>query len=320
MMPKTPPKTLIVVTLAIACGILAAISISVYVRQKIKAVQDQATLPMVERLVAARDLAAGTRLDANHLAIRSFPRDWVSSNSIPISKYESLQGKVLTTALKAGEALLPIHIMQLEASFSNNLAPGRRAISLPVDQVNSLSGLLKPGDLIDLYVTFTYQRKNLTAPLLQGVMVLATGQDTLNDTDGSMRNFSTITLDAAPDDVVKIVAARQAGSLTAILRNPLDDMPDKRASRGDLAALLGLSAPPVQKRKKAVVMYGSSKPVGIPAWARPATGSTITNGIFEMPTELFLSNTGAQQDNLYAVDATEINAIDYTDIGMINAN
>src|SRR5690606_40878568 len=132
--------------------------------------------------------------------------------------------------------------------------PGRRAIALPVDQINSVSGLLQPGDLIDLYVSFEYQRRQVTAPLLQGVLVLATGRSTRLDDGTEGAAFSTVTLDAAPEDVVKLVAARQGGRITAILRHPDDFKTDSRAVRGDLAALLGVQqAPPVPQIGRAHV-------------------------------------------------------------------
>lgn len=176
--------------------------------------------------------------------------------------------------------------------FSAQLAPGRRAITLPVDQVNSLSGLLQPGDLIDLYVSFDHRRKRLTAPLLQGVLVLATGRETrANEAGAEESAYSTVTLDAAPEDVVKLVAARQAGTLNAILRHPGDARADRRAARVDLAALLGVGDPPRAPARRAVILYGSSGARALPAWARPEGQlARPGNGWFDLPGEQDLAS------------------------------
>jgi pilus assembly protein CpaB len=212
---------------------------------------------------------------------------------LPAATYGDLEGRVLTTALRAGDAILLAHTLVPQTAFSAHLAPGRRAITLPVDQVNSLSGLLQPGDLIDLYVSFDHQRRRLTAPLLQGVLVLATGRETRPAASGpDDAAYSTVTLDAAPDDVVKLVAARQAGTLTAILRHPEDGGADRRAARGDLAALLGINTPAPPAARKAVILYGGGVAHALPAWAAPGRvvvpGSS--HGLFDLPATQFLSS------------------------------
>src|SRR5690606_30674432 len=116
-----------------------------------------------------------------------------------------------------------------DPSLSARLTEGRRAVTMPVDEINSLSGMLQPGDLIDLYVSFEHRRRRVTAPLLQGVLVLATGPRTFADGERSQQapgagagGYSAITLDTSPEDAVKLVAARQAGTITAMLRHPRD--------------------------------------------------------------------------------------------------
>ncbi|WP_322999732.1 Flp pilus assembly protein CpaB [Castellaniella sp.] len=292
------PRTVVLAALALGIGALAALFLSLHVRERIQRAEDQARLTMVERIVAARDLPAGTRLVSDHLALREFPAQWVGRDTLPAARYADLEGRVLTTTLQAGDAILAAHTLVPQTAFSAHLAPGRRAITLPVDQVNSLSGLLQPGDLIDLYVSFDHQRKRMTAPLLQGVLVLATGRETRPaGLAADEASYSTVTLDAAPDDVVKLVAARQAGTLTAILRHPEDDQADRRAVRGDLAALLGINAPRPPAARKAVILYGGAAARGMPAWAVPgrsvAPGSG--SGLFDLPSAQFLSSAWQRQ-------------------------
>ena len=150
----------------------------------------------------------------------------------------------------------------LTGTFSQQVSRGRRALTMPVDAINSAAGLLAPGDMIDLYVSFEHQRKRITAPLLQGVRVLATGTETdawSQPLSGSPEiGYATITLDTSPEDAVKLVAARQSGTITAMLRSPLDDGASQKAMRGDLASLLGLGAASVADKKKPVpILYGN---------------------------------------------------------------
>ncbi|MFA7436733.1 Flp pilus assembly protein CpaB [Castellaniella sp.] len=285
-----PSRPVFLGILAAFCGLLAAVLLGQHVRERVQAIERQARLEMVERIVAARDMLAGTRLEPADLAVRAFPVRWAGSDTLPAARHLELQGRVLTADVQAGNPLLLAHVRPPSEAFSEQLAPGRRAVTLPVDQVNSLSGLLQPGDLIDLYVSFDHQRKRLTTPLLQGVQVLATGHETQVSGQPEAVAYSTITLDAAPEDVIKLVAARQAGSLTAILRHPGDAQANRLAARGDLASLLGVANPPPQPARKAVILYGSSGARGLPAWARTERPvARPGSGWFDMPADLQLS-------------------------------
>ncbi|MER1968082.1 Flp pilus assembly protein CpaB [Castellaniella sp. GW247-6E4] len=277
------PRSLTLAALALAAGLLAAWTLDAHVRERVATIEARARVPMAERVVAAHDLPAGTRLRAEHLALRRMPLEWASSDSLPAAGYGDLLDMTLAAPLKAGDPILRAHTQAASPAFSSQLALGRRAITLPVDQINSLSGLLQPGDLIDLYVSFEHQRRRMTAPLLQGVLVLATGRATRfeGDAEGA---YSTVTLDAAPEDVVKLVAARQGGAITAILRHPDDPQADRRAVRGDLAALLGVApAPPAPRRKGATIVYGTSAGARVPGLAGPASVLSRPAGLFDLP-------------------------------------
>ncbi|MBV6271676.1 Flp pilus assembly protein CpaB [Alcaligenaceae bacterium CGII-47] len=280
-------RSMVLMGLALVSGAMAAWSVHDYIQGRVDQIEAQARVPMVERVVAAYDLPAGTRLQTEHMALRSFPREWVSSASLSAARYAELDDSVLVSSLRAGDPILLAHTVAVhQQSFSSQLAQGRRAITLPVDQINSVSGLLQPGDLIDLYVSFEYQRRQVTAPLLQGVLVLATGRTTRLGEDRAEGGYSTVTLDTAPEDAVKLVAARQSGQITAILRHPDDLKTDLRAVRGDLAALLGVqNAPPVPKKSPQVI-YGNQSTrtmPGLRAQPKNPAASGRSSGLFDLP-------------------------------------
>ena len=289
-------RTTAVMLLAAGAGLMAAWSAQKYISDKVADVEAQARVPQAERVVAAHNLAAGTRLQASDLAVRSFPATVVSSDSVLPQDYDTLEGGILQTALQAGDTFVDAHVKhQSYSAFSTQLIKGRRAITMPVDAINSVSGLLQTGDLIDLYVSFEYQRRHITAPLLQGVLVLATGTSTGNDDQDNPdpsewsqsdldTGYSTVTLDAAPEDAVKLVAARQGGTITAVLRNPQDAGASTKATRGDLATLLGVNRPPpTPPQRRASVLYGNQAIRSVPKLAAPRSGTPQATGVFDLP-------------------------------------
>lgn len=250
-------KVLIWIGVCLVCGVLAAWAGQRYLHQQSDLLAQKNKQPMIERVVAAHFLAAGTVLTETHLATRAFPLSAVPTNSVSVSQYQRLLGGTLRAEVAAGDMVLPLHISQTQvAAFSTRLVAGRRAVTMPVDQINSLAGLLRAGDLVDLYVSFDHQRRKITAPLLQGVLVLATDEHTSDMPSQEAGHYATVTFDLAPEDGAKLVAARQTGSITAMLRNPHDAQLSNKGVRGDLATLLGVNQPSAEF-KTVPIIYGN---------------------------------------------------------------
>lgn len=280
-------RSMAMLLLALVAGLCAAWAARQHIQGRVQLLEEQARVPMVDRVVAAYDLPAGTRLGTEHLAVRPIPAAMASSDSVSPERFTELSGTILRSPLRAGDPVLPAHAMaQQQTAFSNHLATGRRAITMPVDAINSVSGLLQPGDLIDLYVSFEYQRRRITAPLLQGVLVLATGTNTQHVQDSAQLRqgaYATVTLDAAPEDAVKLVAARQGGIITAVLRHPHDSVSTQKAVRGDLASLLGVNVPAPTGSKKVPVIYGNSGVRSVPGLVRKPPSTVQATGVFDLP-------------------------------------
>ena len=284
-------RSAILLAVAILAGLLAAWTARRYLQDRARQLEADARVPMVERVVAADNLPLGTKLAAEHFAVRRLPASAASSDSLPPARFHELEGGVLLAALKAGDPILPVHTARTRrAPFSGQIGAGRRAMTIPVDVINSVSGLLEPGDLIDLYVSFEHQRRRITAPLLQGVLVLATGHTTrASGASPAERagSYATVTLDTSPEDAIKLVAARQGGTITALLRHPDDGRPDPRAVRGDLATLLGVAEPkPGSGKRRVQVIYGNRANrgvAGLAALAAQAGWRDGSRGVFELP-------------------------------------
>ncbi len=283
-------RNAVLLIVAILAGLAAAWSARRYIQDHIRALDEQGKVVMVSRIVADYDLPEGLRLERLHLAVREVPVKWVPSGSIAPEDVASIEGKVVTTALSKGDMVLRANLASLrQQAFSHKLRTGRRAITIPVDAINSVSGMLVPGDLIDLYVSFEYRRKKITAPLLQGVLVLATGSEsqTRGPDDLSQRTtgFSTVTLDTSPEQAARLVAARQAGTITALLRHPDDVKASNKGVQGDLATILGIAKAPVAARQHPSVIYGNqaSQRLFTPAADPKPSLSAQTKGLFELP-------------------------------------
>lgn len=285
---RRPDARTVLFLLALSAGGLAAWTTRHYIADKVASLEAQARVPMVQVVVAATDLIPGSRLNADTVAVREMPRDWVSDSAILPEHFAQVDAAPLGHAVRRGEPILWAHVApQQHAPFSAQLQAGRRAVTLAVDEISSVSGMLSPGDVIDLYVSFEYRNKRMTRLLLPTVKVLATGQQIVPAVAGQdERSFSTVTLDTDPDQAVKVIVARQGGSISAVLRAQQDARQTGPAQTGDLASVFGLRPPPRRPPAKVAVVYGDETVKQMPALAgaRPVDDDEEDSAHARVPT------------------------------------
>jgi len=273
----------LVLLLAVFFAFLTLRSVHQYLDREIQKVEAQSQIRTVARVVFNKNLSAGTVLEQEDLAIREMPAHYVSAQSLPPEEHQRLVGQMLKYTVDAGESALAYHVEPvMQPAFSRRIQSGRRALSIAVDRINSISGLIRPGDLIDIYVSFDYQRRKITAPLLQGVYVLATDQNT-EEREQSRPGVTTLTLDLAPEDAAKLVAAKQSAEITAMLRNPVDADTSVKAVRNDIATLLGLRNPieNLNTSHRVSIIYGNS------SQGKDTVGPLRPNRIYKAPPAVF---------------------------------
>lgn len=139
----------------------------------------------------------------------------------PASKNDILTYQMFNTSL-TGVA---------KSGLAHTLEAGTRALSIPVDNVSSVAGLVKPLNYVDVIGTFRFpdakgdsQLDTITVTILQRVKIIACGTDLGNSNAMAQgnRSYSTVTLELLPSEVEMIVFAQQKGRLTLSLRNPND--------------------------------------------------------------------------------------------------
>lgn len=217
-------KTWGVLVIALAIGGLAAFAAQSYLSRRMAEIEAGSRGQTVKVVVAKRELKTGELLSPETVAVREVPVAYAHSQAIRPEAFEGISGNAIAWPLQPGEMILwPVLANRKAASFSTRVADGRRAITVPVDEINSISGLLEPGDIVDLILTLDRNDKKYSFIIQQKVSVLATGQRALDDPgSGERRQYSTVTLDATPDEAKTIIRAREAGKLTALLRNRQD--------------------------------------------------------------------------------------------------
>lgn len=252
---------------ALGLGVLAAVGARGYIAGQLELERDRLAprLAQVQVVVARRDLARGDPVTADTMAVRDLPGEYVSAGVVTPERFDAVAGAVLAQPMKAGEPLLRASAVSPESgAFSGRVRSGIRALTIAVDEVNSLSGMLQPGDRIDLMLSVRLPGasmspipQELTRPLMQDIRVLATGRQAQAGTEERpARGFTTITIEVTPEQAQKLVVAQRSGKLTALLRNPGDHATTPQTEM-DVYALLGMkpgaSAPPVRVAPEVII-------------------------------------------------------------------
>ncbi len=162
---------------------------------------------------------------------------------------DQLVGRVARQAIYPGEVIMSTDLAPEGArgGLASTIQPGKRAISVRVNDVVAVAGFAYPGSFVDVLVSAKTQAgEPFSKIVLHRVKVLAIAQETSSD-PSKPRVVNAVTLELTPAESEELDLARSVGSLSFVLRNELDKIP-VTASGASLDGLMisrPASAPPI---------------------------------------------------------------------------
>ncbi len=130
-------------------------------------------------VVAKEDIQELELISDNKLTTKDVPQDFVMPGYFKHIK--ELENTVATVAILSGEQITKPRVTwpDVKTGLSRQVARGKRAISVIVNEQEAVSRLIKPGDRVDIIAGIDYAAgKNdlkKTTTILQDVLVLSTG-------------------------------------------------------------------------------------------------------------------------------------------------
>jgi pilus assembly protein CpaB len=190
-------------------------------------------------MAASHTLPAYAQLTRRDLQIIDLPLAYVPRSAV--TKAEDILGQRTLVPFAQGELLLFNKIGEEGVTLASAVPEGTRAISLAMDEVSGLAGLLQPGDRVDLFSIQT-ETQPQAGVLLQQVQVLAVGSRTTHEKDPEgAKAANTVTLAVPESEVALVLLASAKSSLHLALRAPGDERPlsQSHAQPADLVRRLG---------------------------------------------------------------------------------
>jgi pilus assembly protein CpaB len=240
--------------------------------------------------VAAHPLPAGTLARDEDFAVRSVPSGSVPSGAVldtPDAKI-GLRGSLVRRFLDTGSPVTSDDVLRPRdrGFLASVLAPGSRAISINVDAESGVSGLIWPGDYVDVVLTQESDKADLahralSETVLHNVRIVAIDQEIVqgapanNATAGKV--VRTVSLQLAPEQVKKITVAQHLGKLSLAIRAAVD-----RQDAADTGTMLSTEVSPEIARQSATVkVYRGDKVTEYPVKHRDTadTGTMLSTEV-----------------------------------------
>lgn len=214
---------------AVACAVAGAIMLFLYMQ---RFEQEASGGPPVRIIVTTQEIPLGTAIREDMLGVRNLPQSYVEARHIPASEVSRILGVRVRSGVASDEALLWTDLAttsEQQRDLSGLVRNGMRAITIRADVSTAFGGLLRPGDRVDALLTVQREdQTHLTIPLLQNLLVLASGRDTGapqrpgERTRSSGGSVSQVTLSVTLEQSQVVALAQEQGRLTLVLRNPDD--------------------------------------------------------------------------------------------------
>lgn len=210
------------------------------------------TEKLVQVLAANGNLAAGTRLQANH-----FKKITMAAKDVPpgvLTDQKAGVDRTLLYPLSLNEPVLAARLSSVSGAdgVASMIEPGKRAVSVSVNDAASASGLIQARSHVD--VLFTKPGSMLeavTTTVLENVVVLSVGRAvepvaTMPPAGGG--NTSTtpapattgqsraVTLLVTPEQARVLELAKNQGRVSLALRNPKDESKSESAEPPSVTA------------------------------------------------------------------------------------
>lgn len=243
-------KVLIVVV-ALVLGGLAAVFAARYLQgaRSDIAAESEPVAVLVAQQDIPKGISASELVEQGYVAEEQVPRRFVAGDAV--SSIRSVEDQVLAVSVSAGEQLTKGRFQYpAQAGLSYTVPEDFVALSIDVDDVTGVSGLLKPGDNVVVFVTFEPddpEAKDFTSMAIAKARVLAVGAETSAEAASSTEDqeesgllggaaagsrsgtYQTVTLALSTGDAQALVFAREKGAIHLALLPKNAEAPAKIA-------------------------------------------------------------------------------------------
>ncbi|MFD1196046.1 Flp pilus assembly protein CpaB [Seohaeicola saemankumensis] len=224
-------STFLSIAIAIMLAVAAVFGVQTYLdsqRQQIEqASRGERGVPLNTIVVARSQMRFGERITAEKLQVipwasETLP-DGAFTDTAAIEGATDETARFVLSSIERGEPVLASKITDpgQRAKLSTAISPGKKAVSIRVNDVLGVAGFVLPGDRVDVLLTRNGGGRGGEAfvdVLLQGVRVVAIDQ-TADDTRDQPSVVRTVTFEVTTEEAQKLTLGATVGTLSLALLN-----------------------------------------------------------------------------------------------------
>ncbi|HVX12364.1 MAG TPA: Flp pilus assembly protein CpaB [Pirellulales bacterium] len=222
------PKSIILLTLALGCGLIASIGINQVMAHR-REVPTQVVGETTPIFVAIAEIGVGDPLTPQVLKVEPWPKEKVPAGAL--GNLEDVEGRRSRSKFYPGEPILEAKLLpkgENGGSAIDMIPKGMRVVPIRVDAVSGASGMILPGDRVDLLVHLDENptrgvTRAITRTFLQNVKIFAV--DDLYDRPGTENKAlaaKTISVLVTPEQAELVALASNMGSVRLVMRSASD--------------------------------------------------------------------------------------------------
>jgi pilus assembly protein CpaB len=265
-------KRIVNLLIGVGIAVIAIIVINGQMQSREKLIQELIKKgQLVEVVVAKDDIPRETTITSDMVKMSTVPSKTLQPGDL--TSLDSVIGKFTITDILKDQHLNSESVKPLIGFkyLSEGVPTGMRAITISVDKLSAVEGLLRPGDKVDIIGTFSFpsergQNPPIVVTLFQGVKVLATNKNL--SPYRAEGKADTVTMALKPEDIKMLTYSLELGKIRLVLRAPTDTSEDYEYSALTLEGLLnklGMIKPSVPEERPATVeIYKGSKQEEVP--------------------------------------------------------
>jgi pilus assembly protein CpaB len=243
---------------AFSLAFIAAAAAVFFVQSYVSSIEQEAqkTYGTENLVVVARlDIKEMDTITENMLELKPIPKKFLEPAAVFVERQnsdkpnkkssviQSIAGSVAMVPIKKGEQISFNKITEagIRTGLSPQVAPGKRAVAISVNEITGVSKLVKPSDRVDIILTGEFgqgKESKLAKTILQDVLVLSIGRYVTNNTsrlieadptDGKDKirslaedfSFTSVTVEVDPlqAQILAFLAQSGDGILALALRN-----------------------------------------------------------------------------------------------------
>ncbi len=271
---KVRISTVIMVVLAGVFGLLAVFVAQMWLSRqdemRSKSMHSDAKPPAMRTVVVANaPLRFGTPLANGLLREVAWPEGAVPEGSFSsINEMLSPGKRIVLAPIEPNEPVLAPKLTGpgQRATLSATLAPGMKAVTVRVNDIEGVAGFVLPGDRVDILLTRRADKSGMTDVVLQNTRVLAIDQLADERTD-KPAVVKAVTLEVDTAAAQKLTLSGQLGTLSLALRKAGEATTEdnRRISADDLGRNVAPAAGPKKFTTITVTRAGKKEDISVPS-------------------------------------------------------